>query len=65
MSDLEQQATELLESVTQKETDKEALKRLAAMPILDYDRAREEEAKKLGVIVSALDKAVNERRKKT
>ncbi|SDX38197.1 DUF3631 domain-containing protein [Nitrosomonas oligotropha] len=65
MSDLEQQATELLESVTKKETDKEALKRLAAMSILDYNRTRDEEAKNLGVIVSALDRAVNECRKKT
>lgn len=65
MSDLEQQATEMLASITQKENDNEALKRLAVLPILDYDRARDEEAEKLGVSVSALDKAVNQRRKKT
>lgn len=47
MSDLENQATELLESVTQKETDKEAIERLAAMSILEYDRVRNGEAKNL------------------
>ncbi|MBK7492118.1 MAG: hypothetical protein IPI17_09125 [Nitrosomonas sp.] len=65
MSDLENQATELLESVTQKETDKEAIERLAAMSILEYDRVRNGEAKKLKVSVTALDKEVNECRKKT
>ena len=65
MSDLENQATEMLSSINQKETDKQTLKRLAALPILDYDRARDEEAKKLDVSVTALDKAVNECRKKS
>lgn len=65
MSDLENQATEMLSDINQKETDKQTLKRLAALPILDYDRIRDEEARKLRVTVTALDKAVNEHRKKT
>ena len=38
--------------------DAQAIARLAALPLLDYDRARKEEAKRLGVQVSTLDAMV-------
>ena len=46
-----------------KETDEQAIKRLAALSPMEYDRVREEEAKSLGVRVSSLDKEVQGRRK--
>jgi len=39
-------------------TDTQTIARLAALSTLDYDRCREAEAERLGVRVSALDKAV-------
>ena len=39
-------------------TDAQTIARLAALSTLDYDRCREAEAERLGVRVSALDKAV-------
>lgn len=43
--------------------DEAAISRLAAMKPLDYDRARENEALRLGVRVAVLDKAVASKRK--
>lgn len=45
------------------ETEQQAIERLARLPGLEYDRIREEEAKALGVRVSALDKEVSAARK--
>ena len=42
--------------------DEAALARLAGLPPLEYDRCRDEEAERLGVRVSTLDKAVRHRR---
>ncbi|MBS0300471.1 MAG: DUF3631 domain-containing protein [Proteobacteria bacterium] len=58
MSDLESQALEMM-SGNEKESEQAAIKRLAALSPIDYDRARKQEAEKLGISVSALDKAVN------
>jgi len=44
------------------ETDTEAIKRYAAMSLLEYDRVRKSEAAALGVRVGELDKAVNQAR---
>lgn len=48
-----------------KETDEAAIKRLASLSQIDYDRARKQEAEKLGISVSTLDKAVAEMRKQS
>ena len=58
MSDLESQALEMM-SGNEKESEQAAIKRLASLSPIDYDRARKTEAKKLGISVSTLDKAVN------
>jgi len=58
MSDLESQALEMM-SINEKESEQAAIKRLAVLSPIDYDRARKEAAEKLGISVSALDKAVN------
>jgi len=58
MSDLENQALEMM-SGNEKESEQAAIKRLASLSPIDYDRARKQEAEKLGISVSALDKAVN------
>jgi putative DNA primase/helicase len=58
MNDLESQSLEMMSS-NEKESEQAAIKRLAALPPIDYDRARKQEAEKLGISVSALDKAVN------
>lgn len=44
------------------ETDDEAIKRLSALPAMEYDRLREAEAKKLGVRISVLDDLVRKDR---
>lgn len=44
------------------ESPEEAVARLAALPMLKYEQARTDEAKRLGLRVSALDKAVNQLR---
>ena len=41
------------------ETEEQALKRLAALPPLEYDRVRQAEADRLGVRAATLDKVVN------
>jgi putative DNA primase/helicase len=41
-----------------RETDAEAIARLAALPPMDYDRVREEEADKLNIRVTTLDKEI-------
>lgn len=41
-----------------KEPEQAAIKRLAALSPIDYDRARKQEAEKLGISVSTLDKEV-------
>ena len=46
-----------------KETDKQAIERLAALPPLEYDRIRGGEAEAMNVRVSALDKEVLAKRK--
>jgi putative DNA primase/helicase len=43
---------------TSRERDDEVVARLAAAPLLEYDRVREAEAKRLGVRVSTLDRLV-------
>ncbi|MDP3280799.1 MAG: DUF3631 domain-containing protein [Nitrosomonas sp.] len=58
MDDLESQALEMM-SGNEKESEQAAIKRLAVLSPIDYDRARKQEAEKLGISVSALDKAVN------
>jgi putative DNA primase/helicase len=45
-----------------KESDDELLKRLAALPPLEYERCRDAEAERLGVRVSVLDKMVDTKR---
>lgn len=45
------------------ETDVEAIGRLAALPLLEYERVRESEAERLGVRVSVLDKQVGTARR--
>jgi Protein of unknown function (DUF3631) len=42
--------------------DDETLRRLAALPLIDYERTRESEAEKLQLRISILDKLVEERR---
>lgn len=42
-----------------KESEQAAIKRLASLSPIDYDRARKQEAANLGISVGALDKAVN------
>jgi len=46
------------------ETDADAIARLAALPVLEYERCRKEEAEKLGCREPVLDKLVEERRPK-
>ena len=58
MSNLENQALEMM-SGNEKESEQAAIKRLAALSPIDYDRARKQEAEKLGISVSTLGKAVN------
>lgn len=58
MNDLESQALEMI-SGNEKESEQAAVKRLAALSPIKYDRARKQEAEKLGISVSALDKEVN------
>lgn len=58
MNDLESQALEMM-SGNEKESEQAAIKRLAALSPIDYDRKRKQEAEKLGISVSTLDKAVN------
>ncbi|MBL8499649.1 MAG: DUF3631 domain-containing protein [Nitrosomonas sp.] len=58
MNDLESQVLEMM-SGDNKESEQAAIKRLAALSPIDYDRARKQEAEKLGISVSALDKTVN------
>ncbi|CAL7960510.1 hypothetical protein GAMM_160094 [Gammaproteobacteria bacterium] len=53
---------QLANAVMVKETPEEAVARLAKLPPLQYDRVREEEAKKLGVRLSTLDSAVEKER---
>ncbi|SDX03951.1 putative DNA primase/helicase [Nitrosomonas oligotropha] len=43
----------------QKEPDETVIKRLASLSRIDYDRARKQEAEKLGISVNTLDKEVN------
>ena len=43
-------------------TDEKTLSRLAALPLVDYDRQREDEAKRLGIRVTILDAEVVKRR---
>lgn len=47
-----------------KETDDEILRRLAALPPLEYDRQREKEAKRLGCRTATLDERVEAHRPK-
>lgn len=50
---------------TPKETDEEAITRLAALPLLEYERRRDKEAEELGIKrVAILDKLVDEKRPK-
>ncbi|CAG9260935.1 hypothetical protein PUN4_360008 [Paraburkholderia unamae] len=44
------------------ENDGQAVARLAALPLMEYDRVRRDEAKRLGVQVSTLDKLVDSAR---
>jgi Protein of unknown function (DUF3631) len=46
------------ESVTEGESDTEAVRRLAALKRMDYDRVRQEASRRLGVQISTLDKLV-------
>jgi len=46
-------------------TSEETLKRLAALPTLDYLRAKKESASALGITEAGLDKLINETRKAT
>lgn len=48
-----------------KETDEEAYRRLAALPPAEYDRSREDEARRLNIRVGTLDGEVQARRIKT
>jgi putative DNA primase/helicase len=50
------------EAAYPKETDEQAIARLAALPAFDYDRARKKEAKHLGVKESTLDEQVRAKR---
>jgi len=53
-------------ATTPKETDEETFQRLAAMPLLDYERCRVAEAKRLGIgRVSTLDNLVDGKRPKS
>jgi len=56
----EQENTEPLK--TSEESDTGEIARLAQMPTMDYDRCREEEAKRLGVRVTTLDDEVKKHR---
>lgn len=46
-------------AINDKEPEQAAIKRLASLSPIDYDRARKQGAEKLGISVSTLDKAVN------
>lgn len=50
-------------TISDKEPEQAAIKRLALLSPIDYDRARKTEAEKLGVSVSALDKEVSKNQK--
>lgn len=58
MDSLESQTLEMMNG-NEKEPEQAAIKRLAALSLIDYDRARKQEAEKLGISVSTLDKEVN------
>lgn len=61
----QQSAYEEISSAGQdaKESEQAAIKRLASLSPIDYDRARKQEAENLGISVSTLDKAVNTARR--
>ena len=48
-------------AVTNGDGDKAAVERLAALPPFEYDRLRKEEAERLGVTMSTLDRAIKGR----
>ena len=52
-------------TATPKETDEEIFLRLATLPLADYDRCREDEAKRLNIRVSTLDAETQQRRSKS
>lgn len=60
MSDLESQTLGMMNTISaEKESEQAAIKRLASLSPIDYDRARKKEAENLGISVSTLDKSVN------
>jgi len=56
--------TQIENATPPKETDTEAFDRLAKLPPADYDRCRDDEAKRLNVRVTTLDNEVTKRRPK-
>ena len=54
--------TQIENATTPKETDLEAFDRLAKLPPADYDRCREDEAKRLNIRVTTLDTEIQKRR---
>ena len=57
--------TQIENATTPKESDEEILQRLAALPSLEYERQREDAAKKLDCRAGILDKLVDARRPKS
>lgn len=53
---------DLATDLEQPETVEQAIKRLALLPSVDYDKARQAEAKRLGLRVTTLDEAIAKRR---
>ncbi len=64
MSDLESQALGMMNTISaEKESEQTAIKRLASLSPIDYDRARKKDAENLGISVSTLDKSVHAARR--